>query len=89
MKPNRSLSLRLSYASFCSFYHRERDRLCPVSLAYSWRSGNNVRGRERETPSLSLRLRPVRRFSGLANAARTKSNTVRVCSTSVLSSFDP
>lgn len=44
--------------------------------------------RNGETPSLSLRLRSVRRFSGLANATRTRSNTVRVCSTRVRSSFD-
>jgi hypothetical protein len=43
---------------------------------------------ERETPSLSLRLTLVPRFSGLANATRTRSNRDRVCSTRVRSSFD-
>ena len=43
----------------------------------------------KETPSLSLRLRSVPRFSGLANATRTRSNRVRVCSTRVRSLFDP
>jgi hypothetical protein len=41
-----------------------------------------------ETPSLSLRLMSVRRVSGRANATRTRSNRVRVCSTRVRSSFD-
>jgi hypothetical protein len=32
----------------------------------------------KETPSLSLRLRSVQAVEGLANAARTKSNSIRV-----------
>ena len=43
---------------------------------------------QRETPSLSLRLRSVRRFCGHANGTRTRSNRVQLCSTRVRSSFD-
>jgi hypothetical protein len=45
-------------------------------------------GRERETPSLSLRLRSVQAVLGLANAARTKSNSIRVHSNCVRFSFE-
>lgn len=43
----------------------------------------------KETPSLSLGLRSVRSVFGLANAAHTKSNRVRVCSTPVRFLYDP
>ncbi len=44
--------------------------------------------RERETPSLSLRLRSVKAVRGLSNAARTKSNSIRVRSNCVRFSFE-
>jgi hypothetical protein len=43
---------------------------------------------ERETPSLSLRLRSAQVVLGLANAARTKSNSIRVRSNCVRFSFE-
>jgi hypothetical protein len=43
---------------------------------------------ERETPSLSLRLRSVQAVRGLANAARTMSNSIRVRSNCVRFSFE-
>src|ERR1700723_854678 len=43
---------------------------------------------QRETPSLSLRLRSVRAILGPANAARTKSNSIRVRSNCVRFRFE-
>src|SRR5580693_7982121 len=42
----------------------------------------------KETPFLSLRLRSVQAVRGLANAARTKSNSIRVRSNCVRGSFE-